>query len=71
MSEMYYGSEKVGETFEYNEKKYKVMACESDGDLCMNCVFREDNEIASCCEMACESLWREDEKDVYYIEVSQ
>lgn len=70
MSAKYYGTEKVGETFEYNGKKYKVMDNRRRENVCLNCVFYE-GEVAGCYEMACNPFLRDGISSVYYIEVSQ
>jgi hypothetical protein len=67
MSAMYYGTEKVGETFEYNGKKYKVMDNRRRENVCLNCAFyRED---VGCYEMACAPFLRDYKSSVYYTEV--
>lgn len=69
MSAKYYGIQKVGETFEYNGKKYKVMAGRRYEDVCLKCVFHEGNALG-CHEMACMPFRRrDDENEVYYKEV--
>lgn len=66
---MFYGTEKVGETFEYNGKKYKVMAGEIDENVCLKCVF-SNKDVAGCYIMACMPFRRrDDDKEVYYKEV--
>lgn len=69
MSEKYYGEEKVGETFEYNGKTYKVMDNRRMENVCLNCVFYEGD--VGCYEMACAPFLRDGKSSVYYIEVSQ
>lgn len=69
MSVKYYGTEKVGETFEYNGKKYKVMAGRRGENVCVNCVFHE-GKVDGCYIMACMPFRRrDDENEVYYKEV--
>jgi hypothetical protein len=68
MSAKYYGTEKVGETFEYNGKKYKVMANRGGIHPCLNCVFY-DGKVAGCYEMACAPFLRDNKSGVYYEEV--
>jgi hypothetical protein len=67
MGEFFFGLEKVGETFEYRGKKYKVMVAE-EKYKCLGCVF--DNEgVLGCHEMICNPLLRGDERSVIYKEV--
>ena len=67
MSVKYYGSEKVGETFEYNGKKYKVMSGSRDVNVCLMCDL---HKAAGCHEMRCMPFMREDDKgNIYYKEV--
>lgn len=68
MSVKYYGTEKVGETFEYNGKKYKVMAYKGGKHPCLNCAFYDGKEVG-CYEMACAPFLRDNESGVYYEEV--
>lgn len=69
MSAKLYGTEKVGETFEYNGKTYKVVACgEYAVPECSGCVFYK-NAIVGCHEMGCNSFERKDSTSVYYTEV--
>jgi len=57
MSAKYYGTEKVGETFEYRGKKYKVMDNRRGENVCLNCVFY-DGKVAGCYEMACNPFFK-------------
>ncbi|MEE0968554.1 MAG: hypothetical protein U0M06_04190 [Clostridia bacterium] len=63
MSAKFYGTEKVGETFEYEGKTYEVIDGSWEYDVCMKCAFYTDN---GCGEMACSSYLRTDKKSVYY-----
>jgi D-arabinose 1-dehydrogenase-like Zn-dependent alcohol dehydrogenase len=65
MSAKYYGTEKIGETFMFEGKKYKVV---EDRDAhCDHCAFSN----ADTCEMQCYPSGREDGKFVKYVEVKQ
>lgn len=68
MSAKYYGTEKVGETFEYNGKKYRAMENKGRENVCLNCVFYE-GRVSGCYEMACNPFLRDDINSVYYEEV--
>lgn len=68
MSEVFYGMEKVGETFEYNGKKYKVMDSRRRENVCLNCVFYK-GRVSGCYEMACNPFLRDGKSSVYYEEV--
>lgn len=70
MSAKYYGTEKIGETFEYNGKTYKVMTDERYRGVCFKCAFNKSS-VSGCNKMKCLPFKREDGKNVYYIEVSQ
>lgn len=68
MSAKLYGTEKVGETFEYEGKRYKVMDNRRKENVCLNCAFYE-GKIAGCYKMACAPFLRGDESSVFYEEV--
>lgn len=63
MSVRFYGTEKVGETFEYEGKKYRVL--KEDCSRCECCDFKEK----ACHEMGCMPFERDDKKSVFYKEV--
>jgi hypothetical protein len=67
MSAKYYGTKKVGETFEYDGKKYRVMNGARDVNVCLMCDL---HEIKGCHEMCCLPFMREGDKgNIYYKEV--
>ncbi|MED9962348.1 MAG: hypothetical protein U0J38_04235 [Bacteroidales bacterium] len=68
MSTKLYGTEKVGETFEYNGKTYKVMENRRSENVCLGCVFYE-GRVSGCYEMACNPFLRDGKSSVYYEEV--
>lgn len=69
MCAKYYGTEKVGETFEYNGKKYKVMSGARDANVCLMCDLHKAVGC-HCYEMQCMPSMREDDKEnIYYKEV--
>lgn len=63
MSEKLYGTEKVGETFEYEGKRYEVIDGCWEFDQCVKCALYKDN---GCWEMGCSEHLRTDKKSVYY-----
>lgn len=65
MSAKFYGTEKVGETFEYNGKKYIVLR--EDCSRCECCDIGLKN--GACHEMGCMPFLRDDGMMVFYKEV--
>lgn len=62
---------KIGETFEIDGKKYKVIESNPERSDCDICAFDRDYRCISTKRGFCQRYNREDEKDVYFVEVEE
>lgn len=67
MSVKYYGTEKIGEEFEYRGKEYRVLP--EDCSRCDCCDIKSID--GACHEMACMPFQREDKRNVFYCRIGK
>lgn len=63
---------KIGEVFEFEGRKYKVVERVNKHDLyCDRCAFDIESGCLGSSRGWCSLKWRQDEKDVIFVEVKE